>query len=130
MLPGLTFPSVRDHDLRWIWFDSPAFNAYRGDAWMKEPCRSCPEKVKDYGGCRCQAYLMTGDAANADPVCDKSPLHELVTDAVERARKLGAGSESEREAQARERAASSEDLFFRDDANSLKLASGKKQPLA
>jgi PqqA peptide cyclase len=87
MLPGLAFPSVREHDLRWIWHDSPAFNRYRGDEWMKEPCRSCPEKAKDYGGCRCQAYLLTGDAALADPVCDKSPHHGLITQATERAEK-------------------------------------------
>ena len=90
MLPGLSFPNVRDADVDWIWRDSPAFNAYRGDAWMKEPCRSCPEKTKDFGGCRCQAYLLTGDAANADPVCDKSPHHHLVTDAVARADKPAA----------------------------------------
>ncbi len=88
MLPGLEFPSVRDHSLRAIWYDSPAFNRYRGDGWMKEPCRSCPEKAKDFGGCRCQAYLLTGDPANADPVCDKSPHHALVTQAVERAREV------------------------------------------
>ncbi len=61
------------------------FNHFRGDAWMKEPCRSCPEKTRDFGGCRCQAYLLTGDAANADPVCDLSPHHHLVTEAVARA---------------------------------------------
>ncbi|MFL6622095.1 MAG: pyrroloquinoline quinone biosynthesis protein PqqE [Sulfurifustis sp.] len=82
MLPGLSFPNVRDARLDWIWHDSPAFNHYRGDAWMKEPCRSCPEKTKDFGGCRCQAYLLTGDAANADPVCDLSPHHGKVLDAV------------------------------------------------
>jgi pyrroloquinoline quinone biosynthesis protein E len=85
MLPGLTFPNVRDHDLGWIWYDSPGFNAYRGDSWMKEPCRSCPEKVKDFGGCRCQAYMLTGDATNTDPVCGLSPLHHLVTDVVDKA---------------------------------------------
>jgi pyrroloquinoline quinone biosynthesis protein E len=85
MLPGLSFPNVRDHDLGWIWYDSPAFNAYRGDSWMKEPCRSCPEKVKDFGGCRCQAYMLTGDATNTDPVCGLSPLHHLVTDVVDKA---------------------------------------------
>jgi PqqA peptide cyclase len=85
MLPGLAFPNVRDHDLRWIWYDSPGFNAYRGDSWMKEPCRSCPEKVKDFGGCRCQAYMLTGDATNTDPVCGLSPLHHLVTDVVDKA---------------------------------------------
>jgi pyrroloquinoline quinone biosynthesis protein E len=85
MLPGLEFPSVRSHELAWIWRDSPAFNRYRGDEWMREPCRSCPEKGKDYGGCRCQAYLLTGEAANADPVCDKSPHHSLITEATARA---------------------------------------------
>ncbi len=69
-----------------IWYDSPAFNHYRGEDWMKEPCRSCPERSRDFGGCRCQAYLLTGDAANADPVCDLSPHHHLVTAAVDRAR--------------------------------------------
>jgi len=85
MLPGLEFPNVRDASIGSIWYDSPAFNHFRGDAWMKEPCRSCPEKGKDFGGCRCQAYLLTGDAANADPVCDLSPHHHLVTEAVARA---------------------------------------------
>lgn len=84
MLPGLGLPSVRDASIRSIWFDSPGFNHFRGDRWMKEPCRSCPEKTKDFGGCRCQAYLLTGDAANADPVCDLSPHHHLVTEAVAR----------------------------------------------
>ena len=117
MLPGLTFPSVREHDLAWIWNESPAFNAYRGDSWMQEPCRSCPEKSKDYGGCRCQAYLMTGDATKADPVCDKSPFHSVVTDAVESARKAAASSEPG-------------PLFFRDDANSRLLAGSHRSPPA
>ena len=85
MLPNLTLPNVRDLSVREIWYDSPAFNRFRGDAWMQEPCRSCPEKHKDFGGCRCQAYLLTGDADNADPVCDLSPHHGLVTAAVARA---------------------------------------------
>lgn len=84
MLPGLEFPNVRDASIESIWYDSPSFNHFRGDAWMKEPCRSCPDKAKDFGGCRCQAYLLTGDAANADPVCDLSPHHHLVTEAVAR----------------------------------------------
>jgi pyrroloquinoline quinone biosynthesis protein E len=87
MLPGLDFPNVKQAGIEWIWRDSPAFNHFRGDAWMKEPCRSCPEKTKDFGGCRCQAYLMTGDAANADPVCDRSPHHHLVLEAIARAEK-------------------------------------------
>ena len=85
MLPGLTFPSVREASIRSIWYDSPAFNHYRGEGWMKEPCRSCPERGRDFGGCRCQAYLLTGDPANADPVCELSPHHHLVTEAVMRA---------------------------------------------
>ena len=66
-LPGLRFPNVRDHPVEWIWRESPGFNHFRGYDWMKEPCRSCPEKEKDFGGCRCQAFLLTGDARNADP---------------------------------------------------------------
>ena len=91
MLPGLTLPSVREASVGWIWYDSPGFNHFRGDAWMKEPCRSCPEKGRDFGGCRCQAYLLTGDAANADPVCDLSAHHHLVTQAVAHADRGRAG---------------------------------------
>ncbi len=90
-LPGLEFPNVREHALDWIWNESPAFTRYRGDAWMKEPCRSCPERDKDFGGCRCQAFMMTGDATNADPVCDKSPFHAQLVAEVDR---LTAQSES------------------------------------
>lgn len=82
MLPGLTFPNVRSSKVDEIWYRSEAFNAYRGDGWMKEPCRSCPEKEVDLGGCRCQAFLLTKDAANADPVCDRSPYRSLVDRAV------------------------------------------------
>lgn len=91
MLPGLSFPNVREASLSSIWYDSPAFNRYRGEAWMKEPCRSCPERGRDFGGCRCQAHLLTGDADNADPVCGLSPHHHLVTEAVERADREGTG---------------------------------------
>ena len=85
MLPGLEFPNVREASIRGIWTDSPAFNAYRGEEWMREPCRSCPERTRDFGGCRCQAYMLTGEAANADPVCALSPDHARVTDVVARA---------------------------------------------
>ncbi len=85
MLPGLTFPNVRDASLQSIWHDSAVFNAYRGDAWMKDPCRSCSEKARDFGGCRCQAYLFTQDPANADPVCERSPYHDRVLEAIEHA---------------------------------------------
>lgn len=82
VIKGLEFPNIRDKDLQWIWKESPGFNRFRGLDWMKEPCRSCPERFKDFGGCRCQAFMLTGDAENTDPVCDLSPLHHLVTDAV------------------------------------------------
>ncbi|MGR2740004.1 pyrroloquinoline quinone biosynthesis protein PqqE [Billgrantia sp. Q4P2] len=77
MLP-MSFPNVRDLGLREIWYDSEPFNRYRGDAWMSEPCRSCDERHKDVGGCRCQAYLLTGDATATDPVCSLSPDHHLI----------------------------------------------------
>lgn len=83
-LPGLDFPNVRDHSVREIWYDSDAFNRFRGFDWMSEPCRSCPEKTRDFGGCRCQAYMMTGDATAADPVCDKSPHHAALVAEVDR----------------------------------------------
>jgi pyrroloquinoline quinone biosynthesis protein E len=88
MLPGIEFPNVRTSSVESVWYQSEGFNHFRGDSWMKEPCRSCPEKHKDFGGCRCQAYMLTGDAANADPVCDLSPHHHLVTEAVARAEAL------------------------------------------
>ena len=81
----LNFPNVRNQDLSWIWHKSNEFNLYRGDSWMKEPCRSCSEKTTDFGGCRCQAFLLTGDASNTDPACSKSPHHALITDAVKQA---------------------------------------------
>ena len=77
-IPGLEFWNVRDHSLADIWTSSPAFNAFRGTAWMKEPCVSCPRREQDFGGCRCQAFALTGDAAAADPVCHLSPAHERV----------------------------------------------------
>lgn len=84
-IPGLDFPDVRHESLRSIWYDSGLFNAYRGTDWMREPCRSCPEKETDLGGCRCQALLLTGDARNADPVCSLSPHHFLIGKAIESA---------------------------------------------
>ena len=66
-IPISQFVNVRDHALDWIWEQSPIFNAFRGDAWMQEPCRSCPRKAQDFGGCRCQAFALTGDAANDRP---------------------------------------------------------------
>lgn len=74
----LRFDSVRERGLAWIWRESEAFNAFRGPDWMREPCRSCDRRHQDFGGCRCQAYLLTGDARNADPVCILSPDHQKV----------------------------------------------------
>jgi PqqA peptide cyclase len=79
-IPGLEFWSVRDHSLAEIWRDSPAFRAFRGTDWMREPCRSCPRREEDFGGCRCQAFLLTGDARATDPVCHLSPHHGLLAD--------------------------------------------------
>ncbi|HSS05851.1 MAG TPA: pyrroloquinoline quinone biosynthesis protein PqqE [Rhodanobacteraceae bacterium] len=84
MLPGLAFPSVREHAIREIWYESEGFNRYRGTGWMKEPCASCPEREKDLGGCRCQAFMLAQDAAAADPVCDKSPRHAELVATVDR----------------------------------------------
>src|SRR5204863_5860806 len=81
-ITSLTFDNVRDRSLQWIWQESPAFQIFRGDSWMKEPCRSCPRKAVDFGGCRCQALALTGDAANADPVCTLSPYRHLIDDAL------------------------------------------------
>jgi pyrroloquinoline quinone biosynthesis protein E len=78
-IPGLEFWSVRDHTLAEIWEHSPAFNAFRGTAWMKEPCASCPRRERDFGGCRCQAFALTGDAAATDPVCHLAPDRDQVT---------------------------------------------------
>ncbi len=80
---------------------------------MKEPCRSCPEKGKDFGGCRCQAYLVTGEAVNADPVCDKSPHRALIDETIEQAERSATVVEGKRM------------LFYRDDKTSRELARRK-----
>lgn len=109
-IPGMTFPNVNEQSLKQIWYESEAFNKFRGDAWMKEPCRTCDDRHKDYGGCRCQALALTGDAANADPVCSKSPQHGDIVRIV-------------RQAQASQEAAGREaPLVFRSDANSRLLS--------
>ena len=75
-ITGMEFDSVRSNkSIRWIWDNSEAFNRYRGTGWMPEPCKSCEFKEVDYGGCRCQAFALTGSAGNTDPACAKSPLH-------------------------------------------------------
>ena len=110
MLPGIEFPNIRNTSLDAAWHISEGFNRYRGDTWMKDPCRDCPERDKDFGGCRCQAYLLTGDPTNADPVCDLSPHHHRVTEAV---------------ARAREALVDVKPIVFRDDRNSRQLSAAK-----
>jgi PqqA peptide cyclase len=74
--------SVREHSLTWIWEESPLFRRFRGTDWMPDPCRSCPRREVDFGGCRCQAFALTGDAANTDPVCTLTPLRHIVDEAL------------------------------------------------
>jgi PqqA peptide cyclase len=87
-IPGLEFWWVQDHSLADIWANSPAFKAFRGTAWMQEPCRSCERREIDYGGCRCQAFIITGNAAAADPVCHLSPHHADVVSLAGRHREV------------------------------------------
>ena len=110
VLPGLEFPNVRDKGLEWAWNESPAFNKYRGDDWMKEPCRTCPEKEKDLGGCRCQTYLLTGDADGTDPVCSLSPTHNVILQAIEDAKNPQLAGQP---------------ILFRNDKNSQKIVTGE-----
>lgn len=112
-LPGIEFPHVSRQSISDIWYHSDAFNKFRGDAWMKEPCKTCPEKAKDFGGCRCQAYALTGDASNADPVCDKSPQHAGMQQIIQHAHKAQKHSSTE---------ANTHPVVFRTDANSIKLS--------
>lgn len=77
-LPDLDAPNIRDHPLEWIWDHSKAFTRYRGTDWMPDPCRSCSRRDEDFGGCRCQAYALTGDAARTDPACRLSPDHAVI----------------------------------------------------
>jgi pyrroloquinoline quinone biosynthesis protein E len=114
VLPGMTFPNVKEHGLEWAWKDSPAFNKYRGDSWMKEPCRTCPEKEKDLGGCRCQAFLLSGDAESADPVCSLSPNHHIIEKAIEDAKNPQLQAQP---------------IVFRNDKNSRKIAAGEANEL-
>lgn len=82
IIPDVAFPNVQDVTLSEIWNISPLFNMFRGTDWMPEPCRSCERKERDWGGCRCQAMALTGNAANTDPVCSL-PYHDRVEQAVE-----------------------------------------------
>jgi pyrroloquinoline quinone biosynthesis protein E len=107
----IEFPNVTKETIESIWYRSNGFNHFRGYEWMKEPCRSCDEKEKDFGGCRCQAFLLTGDANNADPVCAKSPHHHLITDARENADLAEPAKES---------------MIYRNRKNSQKLTRSEK----
>lgn len=121
MLPGINFPNVREHDIASIWRTSEAFERYRGEAWMKEPCRTCPERGDDFGGCRCQAYMLTGDATNADPVCSLSPYHEKFREEVDRieAEALAAAASSDSSVDV------SAPLVFRNPKNARSIARGE-----
>ena len=112
VIPGLEFPNVRDHELADIWHKSDLFNRFRGTDWMTEPCKSCPEKEIDLGGCRCQALMLTGDATNADPVCSLSPHHDEVLRITKKAQR------PYQEEDIRE-------LVFRNPGNSKKIRSKK-----
>lgn len=113
-LPGLEFPNVTQESVRDIWHESDAFNRFRGDAWMKDSCRSCPDKEKDFGGCRCQAYALTGNAENADPVCDRSPHHGELQKIILRPHFRQAGLAAE------------QPIVFRTDANSMRFARSER----
>ena len=114
IITGLEFPNVREQSLSDIWRYSSLFNRFRGTAWMQEPCASCPEKEQDLGGCRCQAFMLTGDSASTDPVCSLSPLHHKVTDVTAAA---NARLDVPEQVQP---------LVFRNTANARKIANGKK----
>lgn len=114
VIPGLEFPNVRDYDLKEIWHNSDLFNRFRGTDWMKEPCKSCPEKEIDLGGCRCQALMLTGDATNADPVCSLSPHHDEVLRVTAKAQRPYQEEETQK-------------LVFRNPGNSKKIRAGKSE---
>ncbi len=94
VIPGMEFASVREQPLGWIWGEYDAFRRFRGTGWLPEPCRSCPRREQDFGGCRCQALLLTGDAAATDPVCHLSPDHGRVVAARQAAQATTPGSAS------------------------------------
>jgi pyrroloquinoline quinone biosynthesis protein E len=85
MIEGLFFENVREASLRHIWYESESFNRFRGDTWMPEPCLSCELRHQDGGGCRCQAFALTGDAYATDPVCQWAPKHHLIEKAIQAA---------------------------------------------
>ena len=86
VIPGMRFENVREHSLAWIWNESAAFQRFRGEQWMQEPCKSCERRVEDFGGCRCQAFLVAGDPTATDPVCSLSPDRHLIDIALSAAK--------------------------------------------
>jgi pyrroloquinoline quinone biosynthesis protein E len=82
VLPQISFENVRDRPLQWIWEQSESFQRFRGESWMPEPCRSCDHRTEDFGGCRCQAFLLTGDTAATDPACSLAPKHSVIESAL------------------------------------------------
>lgn len=94
MIEDLTFENVRDLSLRQIWYDSKSFNQFRGEEWMPEPCRSCDLRGQDSGGCRCQAFALTGDSHATDPVCQWAPEHHVIEEALEAANGKSQGQQS------------------------------------
>ena len=103
-LPGLTFESARERSIAEIWRESTSFNAFRGEAWMPEPCRSCDRRSVDFGGCRCQAYHLTGDVTATDPACSLAPAHGLIETARDEALTAPTAAVTYRTARAAERA--------------------------
>ena len=85
VIPGLRFENVLDRSLEWIWRESESFRKFRGESWMPEPCRSCDRRSEDFGGCRCQAFMITGNAAATDPVCSLAPLRSLIDEKIAQA---------------------------------------------
>jgi len=82
VIPGLEFENVREKSLEWIWQESASFRRFRGEDWMPQPCRSCERRSEDFGGCRCQALLLTGDPTATDPACSLAPKHHIVEAAL------------------------------------------------
>jgi PqqA peptide cyclase len=91
VIPGLRFENAADKALKWIWQESESFNRFRGEEWMQEPCRSCDRRTVDFGGCRCQAQMIAGEAAFTDPVCSLSTMRPKV-EAMVNAANNGNGS--------------------------------------
>lgn len=122
MLPGFDFPKVTEYSIASIWRDSDAFNRYRGTAWMSDTCLSCDQHPVDHGGCRCQAYLVTGDAAATDPVCPKSPDRPLIDAALQAAVEQAEAAPATQPLRFVPGAARSGNLWYRTDANSRTLS--------